>query len=75
MKILGIAGSLRAGSYNKALLRVARDLAPAGTELVEFDVRHLPHYDGVTVLKDTPIPKAIALGSATNSAFGVFHRR
>jgi len=46
MKILGIAGSLRADSHNKALLRAARELAPAGTELVEFDVRHLPHYDG-----------------------------
>jgi chromate reductase len=46
MLILGIAGSLRAGSHNKALLRAARELAPAGTELVEFDVRHLPHYDG-----------------------------
>ena len=46
MLILGIAGSLRAGSHNKALLRAARELAPAGTEFVEFDVRHLPHYDG-----------------------------
>jgi chromate reductase len=46
VKILGIAGSLRAGSYNKALLRAARELAPAETDFVEFDVRHLPHYDG-----------------------------
>jgi chromate reductase, NAD(P)H dehydrogenase (quinone) len=46
VKILGIAGSLRAGSYNNALLRAARELAPVGTELVEYDVRDLPHYDG-----------------------------
>ena len=46
MKVLGISGSLRSGSYNRGLLRAARELAPAGTEFVEFDVRHLPHYDG-----------------------------
>jgi chromate reductase len=46
VKILGIAGSLRAGSYNKALLRAARELAPAGVELVELGIGDLPHYDG-----------------------------
>jgi chromate reductase, NAD(P)H dehydrogenase (quinone) len=46
VKILGIAGSLRAGSYNKALLRAARELAPSGTVLVELDIGDLPHYDG-----------------------------
>ncbi len=74
MLILGIAGSLRAGSHNKALLRAARELAPAGTEFVEFDVRHLPHYDGdveaagdpetVTAFKDV-IREADALLIAT----------
>jgi chromate reductase len=46
MKILGIAGSLRAGSHNRALLRAARELAPAGVELTELDLRDLPLYDG-----------------------------
>jgi chromate reductase len=62
MKILGIAGSLREGSYNRGLLRAARELMPEGVELVEFDIRGLPFYDGdleaagdpdpVTALKD-----------------------
>jgi hypothetical protein len=30
MEVLGIAGSLRRDSYNKALLRAAQQLAPAG---------------------------------------------
>jgi len=30
MRILGISGSLRAASYNTALLRAAADLAPDG---------------------------------------------
>ena len=46
MRILGIAGSLRAASYNRALLRAARELAPEKVELVEFDLRELPLYDG-----------------------------
>lgn len=35
--VCGIAGSLRRGSYNHALLRVAGALAPAGMELRIFD--------------------------------------
>jgi chromate reductase len=46
MRILGIAGSLREGSYNRALLRTARELLPAGVELVEHEIGTLPFYDG-----------------------------
>ncbi|NLT78178.1 MAG: NAD(P)H-dependent oxidoreductase [Planctomycetes bacterium] len=38
MKILGFAGSLRKGSYNKALLRAAVELAPKGSEVQVFDL-------------------------------------
>jgi hypothetical protein len=33
LKVLGFAGSLRAGSYNKALLRSATDLLPEDMSL------------------------------------------
>ncbi len=46
MRVLGIAGSHRVGSYNAALLRVAREVAPIGMEIDEFDIRELPFYDG-----------------------------
>lgn len=45
MLVLGIAGSHRAGSYNAALLRAARELAPIGMEIEEFDIRELPFFD------------------------------
>jgi chromate reductase len=35
--VCGIAGSLRRGSYNHALLRAARELAPEGMELRTFE--------------------------------------
>lgn len=47
MIILGIAGSLRAGSYNRGLLEAARELAPEGMEIRVWDgLRDVPHYDG-----------------------------
>jgi len=46
VRILGIVGSFRKGSYNRSLLRAAEELLPEGVELVEFDARILPYYDG-----------------------------
>jgi len=46
IRVLGISGSLRAGSYNRALLRAARELAPSGIELTELDLSPIPFYDG-----------------------------
>lgn len=47
MKIVGIAGSIRAGSYNRALLRAAAELAPEGLAIEPWDrVREVPLYDG-----------------------------
>jgi chromate reductase len=37
MKVLGISGSLRAGSHNRRLLRAAADLLPPGVELELFE--------------------------------------
>ena len=44
--ILGIAGSLRRGSYNAALLRALRELAPASIVFEEASIRGIPVYDG-----------------------------
>jgi chromate reductase, NAD(P)H dehydrogenase (quinone) len=45
-RILGIAGSLRAGSHNASLLRAAAKLLPPGVELEFYDgLRELPPYD------------------------------
>ena len=46
MRVLGIVGSHRSGSYNAALLRAAREVAPIGMQFEEFDIRELPFYDG-----------------------------
>src|SRR5438046_1791360 len=45
VKILGIAGSLRIGSYNRAALRAAQALAPAGMALEVFELDGIPPYN------------------------------
>jgi NAD(P)H-dependent FMN reductase len=44
--VIGIAGALRRGSYNAALLRAAVELAPAGLAIEIASIREIPLYDG-----------------------------
>jgi chromate reductase, NAD(P)H dehydrogenase (quinone) len=44
--VLGLAGSLRAGSYNAALLRAAAEVAPSDLALEIGSIRGIPLYDG-----------------------------
>jgi chromate reductase len=59
MRVLGIAGSLREGSYNHALLREAAERLPAGVEFVEFGrLAEIPPYDAD--LEEGVTPAAVA---------------
>jgi chromate reductase len=57
MRVLGITGSLRQGSYNHALLREAAERLPAGAELVEFDrLGEIPPFDADVEAEGAPEP-------------------
>lgn len=56
--ILGLSGSLRAGSYNTALLRAAAGLMPSGSTLEIATLHGIPLYDGDVEAKDG-IPQAV----------------
>ena len=43
--ILGISGSLRAGSYNTMALHAAKDLVPEGATLETFDIAGFPIFN------------------------------
>jgi len=45
VKIVGIAGSLRRGSYNRLALRAAEELVPDGASLEALDLPDLPGFD------------------------------
>lgn len=45
-RILGISGSLRAASFNTALLRAAQRTAPEGVEIEIATLHGIPLYDG-----------------------------
>lgn len=54
MKILGISGSLRKGSYNTSLLHAAKDLLPDDVIMVIHDLSHLPLYNDDVAAQDPP---------------------
>jgi chromate reductase, NAD(P)H dehydrogenase (quinone) len=56
LTVLGIAGSLRRGSYNRALLRSARSLAPDDMRLDLFDLHDVPFYDADVEKQGDPEP-------------------
>src|SRR5438132_6753155 len=45
IRILGIAGSLRRGSYNRAALRAATELVPEGAILETFELDGIPVFN------------------------------
>lgn len=59
IRLVGIAGSLRKGSYNAALLRAAAERAPAGTRLEIASIAGIPLYDG-DLEQEQGIPEPVA---------------
>jgi chromate reductase len=71
VKILGISGSLRKGSYNTALLRAAIALMPEGAQLEAASISGIPLYDG-DVEASQGIPPAVqALKTSITQADGL----
>lgn len=56
--VLGLSGSLRAGSFNTALLRAAAQLMPAGATLEIATLHGIPLYDGDAESRDG-IPSSV----------------
>jgi chromate reductase len=56
IKILGICGSLRQGSYNKAALRVATEVLPADMTIETCELGDFPLYNADIQAKGWPAP-------------------
>jgi len=70
MNILGISGSLRAASFNTALLHAAQELAPAGMAIVVHHLHDLPLFDQDVEEQGDPVPVK-ALKDAVEAADGL----
>src|SRR6266446_4606888 len=59
LRVLGVAGSLRRGSFNRALLRAATELAPDGMAITIFDgLAAIPPYNADVEAEGDPPPVA-----------------
>lgn len=67
--ILGIAGSLRRASYNRAALRAAQGLVPAGVRLDTFEIDGLPGFSEDE--EQRPPPKVVELKRRIRAADAV----
>src|SRR5262245_54822066 len=71
LRLIGIAGSLRRGSYNAALLRAAAERAPAGTEVEIATIAGIPLYNA-DVEREQGVPEpVVALQQRIASADGL----
>jgi chromate reductase len=68
MRIVGIAGSLRSGSFNAALLRAAQEECPAGATLEIESIRGIPLYDGDVEAAQGIPPRVVELKDKIASA-------
>ena len=69
-RIVAFAGSLRRGSFNRALVRAARELAPPGMSLEQVEIGGLPFYDADVEAVGDP-PAVTAFKTALAEADGV----
>ncbi len=66
LSILGFAGSLRQGSYNRAILRAAQELVPAEASLEIFDLAGIPLFN--QDLEKEPAERVTAFKRAIRAA-------
>jgi chromate reductase len=70
VKVLGVAGSLRKGSYNRALLRTAQEVAPEEMEIETFDLSDIPSFNADVEAQGVPEPVS-AFKQAIQNAHGL----
>ncbi len=68
--IVAFAGSLRRGSFNRALIQAAQEVAPAGMTIEPIEIGGLPFYNADVEAEGDP-PSVVAFKAALNRADGI----
>jgi chromate reductase len=66
LSILGFAGSLRRGSYNRAILKAAQEMVPSGAQLEIFDLEGIPPFN--QDMENKPVKKVTEFKAAIRAA-------
>jgi chromate reductase len=67
IRIVGMSGSLRRGSYNTALLRLALQVVPSNAELELVSLADIPFYNGDVEEAGMPTPVAVFRAQLANA--------
>jgi chromate reductase len=69
-RIVAFAGSLRRGSFNRALIHAAGELAPDGMTIEPIEIGELPFYNADVEAEGDP-PSVVAFKTALSQADGI----
>jgi chromate reductase, NAD(P)H dehydrogenase (quinone) len=67
-RIVAFAGSLRRGSYNRALIRAAQEVAPTGMTIDIIEIGELPFYNADVEAEGDPTAVAVFKAELTDAA-------
>lgn len=70
LRVVGFAGSLRGASFNRSLLRAAKELAPEEMEIEILEIGGIPLYDADVESEGDPVP-VVAFKRAVGAADGL----
>jgi chromate reductase len=70
LRVVAFAGSLRRGSFNRALLEAARQLAPSRMTILPIEIGDLPFYNADVEAEGDP-PTVVEFKAAIRAADGV----
>jgi chromate reductase len=66
-RVVAFAGSLRRGSYNRALVRAAQELVPAGMTIESVEIGDLPFYNADVEAEGDPTAVAVFKAALTDA--------